>query len=76
MIIVVIKIEIIVKPSFRYEQIVHHAIIQVMYNMITKGMYIYNCGSIPQRGSTYGKRYLQLILLIHVKILIRVIYMY
>lgn len=53
------KDRLIVKPSFRYEQIVHHAIIQVMYNMITKGMYMYNCGSIPQRGSTYGKRYLQ-----------------
>lgn len=49
------KDRIIVKPPFLYEQIYHHAIIQVIVHIITKGMYEYSCASIPGRGSTYGK---------------------
>ena len=53
------KDRVIVKPPFLYEQIYHHAIIQVIEDIIMRGMYIYNCASIPNRGGTYGKEALE-----------------
>lgn len=49
----------IIKPNYRYEQIVHHAIVQAMQPIFTKGMYNYCCGSVPGRGAHYGKRYIE-----------------
>ncbi len=49
----------IIAPSYYYEQIIHHAIIQVLMPIFMKGMYEYSCGSIPKRGASYGKRYLE-----------------
>ena len=48
----------IVKPQFA-EQVVHHAVIMAMEPMLMRGMYEYSCGSIPGRGASYGKRYLE-----------------
>lgn len=47
------------KPDFKYDQIIHHAIIQVLIPCIRKGMYEYTCGSIPSRGVHYGKKYVE-----------------
>lgn len=53
------KERLIIKPKFLYDQIIQHAIIQVMRPIISKGMYPFSCGSIPDRGCHYGKRYLE-----------------
>lgn len=40
----------IAKPRFFPDQCIHHALIQVIDQCILKGMYYYNCGSVPDRG--------------------------
>jgi len=49
----------IIKPDYLHEQILHHAVVQVMQDVIMKGMYVWSCGSIPERGGLYGKRYIE-----------------
>lgn len=49
----------IFKPQFYPDQIIHWAIILQLKPIIMKGMYQYNCGSVPSRGIHYGKRYVQ-----------------
>lgn len=49
----------IIKPFYVYEQIIHHAIVITLQPMFMRGMYEYNCGSVPGRGGMYGKRYLE-----------------
>jgi hypothetical protein len=49
----------IVKPSFLYEQIVHHAVMQTFIPIITPEFYEFTCGSIPKRGTSYGKKYMR-----------------
>lgn len=59
----------IIKPFFKYEQVVHHAIIQVLApsdkdiqknpalkKVLNRGAYEYTCGSVKGRGAHYGKR--------------------
>lgn len=50
------KIRRIRKPHFIYDQIIHHAVIQIIEPVLMKPMYIMSCGSIPGRGSYYGKK--------------------
>lgn len=50
------KVRRIRKPHFKYDQIVHHCIIQVLQPFLTAPMYEYSCGSIPKRGAHYGKK--------------------
>lgn len=38
------------KPRFFPDQCIHHALMQVIEACILKGMYYYNCGSVPGRG--------------------------
>ena len=45
-------------PSI-WEQWVHHIVVQVLSPIITKYSYRYSCGSMPKRGSIYGKRYME-----------------
>lgn len=52
------KIRLIIKPDYIFEQILHHAIVQVLTPIFMRSMYIYSCGSLPGRGGLYGKRYL------------------
>ena len=49
----------IIKPFYCYEQILHHAMVLTLMPMFMKGMYEYNCGSVPNRGGMYGKRYIE-----------------
>lgn len=51
-----LKLRRIRKPHFAYDQIIHHAVIQVLQPILMKPMYYMSCGSIPGRGSYYGKK--------------------
>ncbi len=53
------KVRVIVKPTYE-EQVVHHALMLSMQPVFMHGMYEYSCGSIPGRGASYGKRYIEL----------------
>ena len=53
-----LKKRLIVKPDFIWEQILHHAIVQVLAPIFMKSMYQWSCGSLPKRGGLYGKKYL------------------
>lgn len=50
------KVRRIRKPHFKYDQIIHHCIIQILQPLLTAPMYEYSCGSIPKRGAHYGKK--------------------
>lgn len=52
------KQRIIIVPSIK-EQILHHMIVNTLKPVICKGMYEFSCGSIPDRGPHYGKRYIE-----------------
>ena len=52
------KERIIYKPNFYPDQIIHWAIILKLEPILSKGMYIFSCGSIPNRGVHYGKKYI------------------
>lgn len=52
------KDRLIVKPDFVFEQILHHALVQVLLPIFMPSMYHWSCGSLPKRGGVYGKRYL------------------
>lgn len=47
------------KPSYLYEQPAHHAIIRALMPAFMRGMYDLSCGSIPNRGPHYGKRFVK-----------------
>lgn len=49
----------IIQPNYKYEQIIHHAIVQVIAPHIERSSYRYSCGSMPDRGGTYGKKYIE-----------------
>lgn len=46
-------------PAFYPDQIIHWALMQIIQPILLKGMYEFNCGSIPGRGMHYGKRYIE-----------------
>lgn len=50
------KTRTISKPNFYPDQIVHWALMLQIEPIISKGMYEYNCGSVPKRGTSYGQR--------------------
>jgi len=52
----------IIKPDFRYEQVIQHAVMQVLIPILQKGMYEFSCGSIPGRGPHYAKKHIRRIL--------------
>ena len=62
----------IIKPFYKYEQVVHHAIVQILAptdeaiakdptlkKVINRGAYEFTCGSVKGRGAHYGKRYIE-----------------
>ena len=53
------KKRLIICPDYCYEQVIHHAVVQVLQPIFFKGMYEYSCGSIPDRGATLGKKYIE-----------------
>jgi len=53
------KARFIIQPKYLFEQIIQHAIVQVMKPIFMKGMYEFSCGSIPDRGGHFGKRHIE-----------------
>lgn len=53
------KVRTIEKPRYNYEQIVHHLVVSACYEIFMQGMYEFSCGSVPQRGAHYGKKYIE-----------------
>lgn len=47
------------KPRYNYEQVVHHIVVSACYDIFMKGMYEFSCGSVPNRGAHYGKKYIE-----------------
>lgn len=45
-------------PRFYPDQIIHWAVCLQLKPIFLRGMYAYNCGSIPGRGGKYGKKYI------------------
>lgn len=48
----------ILKPHYKYEQVVHHCAIGQFRPIVMNGLYEFSCGSIPDRGVHYGKKYM------------------
>lgn len=46
-------------PKFYPDQIIHWMLILTIQPILQRGMYEFNCGSVPRRGAHYGKRYLE-----------------
>lgn len=53
------KNRLIEKPRYNYEQVVHHIVVSACYDIFMQGMYEFSCGSVPERGSHYGKKYIE-----------------
>lgn len=47
------------KPRYNYEQVIHHIVVSACYDIFMQGMYEFSCGSVPQRGAHYGKKYIE-----------------
>lgn len=46
-------------PKFYPDQIIQWAVLLQTIPLFTKGMYVFTCGSVPNRGTSYAKRYLE-----------------
>lgn len=53
------KQRLITVPKFFPDQIIHWVLILVIEPIIMKGMYRFNCGSIPSRGGLEAKKYVE-----------------
>lgn len=49
----------ILKPHYKYEQVIHHCAIGQFKPIVMNGLYEFSCGSIPDRGVHYGKKYMR-----------------
>lgn len=49
----------ILKPHYKYEQVIHHCTIGQFKPIVMNGLYEFSCGSIPDRGVHYGKKYMR-----------------
>lgn len=47
------------KPRFYPDQIIHWALMLQIEPILMRGMYEYNCGSVPGRGTAYGQKTLR-----------------
>lgn len=56
------KERIIYKPSFYPDQVVHWCLMQVIEDIIQKGMYKYCCASVKGRGENYAVKYIEKLL--------------
>lgn len=54
-----LKKRVIIQPYFYPEQWAQHVVVETLKPLLMKGMYEYSCGSIPDRGIHYGKKYLE-----------------
>lgn len=46
----------IIKPEYKYEQVVHHCIIKILQPIVIRGLYEHALGSIPNKGAHSGKK--------------------
>lgn len=46
-------------PAFYPDQIIQWATVQVLQQILSKGMYRYSCGSVPGRGGLAAKKYVE-----------------
>ncbi len=53
------KTRTIYKPMYYPDQIIHWALMLQIESVIMRGMYRYNCGSVPGRGTAYGQKTLR-----------------
>lgn len=53
------KVRDIEKPRYNYEQVVHHIVVAACNDIMMQGMYEFVCGSVPERGAHYGKKYIE-----------------
>ena len=53
------KERIIYKPRYYPDQIIHWALILQLQEVFMHGMYEFTCGSIPERGTSYGQKVLR-----------------
>lgn len=47
------------KPRYYPDQIIHYCLIQVLEPILMKKFYLYSCGSIPGRGTSFGHKHLR-----------------
>lgn len=50
------KERIIYKPKYFPDQIIHFCLMNVLEPILIKKMYLYSCGSIPGRGTSFGQK--------------------
>lgn len=55
----ILKKRTVIQPYFYPEQWLQHIIVTTLKPIFLKGMYEFSCGSIPNRGVHYGKKYLE-----------------
>jgi len=53
------KERVIFKPRYFPDQIIHWALMLQLHDIIMSGMYEYNCGSVPNRGTSHGQKILR-----------------
>lgn len=53
------KKRIVIKPYLRTEQVLQHLVVGALKEMFCRGMYFLSCGSVPNRGTHYGKKYIE-----------------
>jgi len=49
------KTRLIQRPKFFPDQIIHWIIVTVLKDVLMGGMYYWNCGSVPERGTKHGR---------------------
>lgn len=54
-----LKKRLIVCPEFTRDQIIHHAIMRVVYKYLANKFYRYSCGSVKGKGSEFAKNYIE-----------------
>lgn len=42
-----------------FDQVIHHIVVKACHEVFTRSMYEFCCGSVPDRGIHYGKRYIE-----------------
>lgn len=47
------------KPKYYPDQIIHYCLINILEPILVRKMYIYSCGSISKRGTSYGYKHLR-----------------
>lgn len=47
------------KPKFFPDQVIHWALMLQIQHIMMRGMYQFNCGSVPGRGTSYGQKNIQ-----------------